>query len=60
MGFDIKSSFDDVRRAFNLPNGISDKSRLRSTAILKNGTDSETLLDFRKDKITGIVYNRRK
>jgi len=27
---------------------------------LKNGPESKVLFDFRKDKITGIVYNRRK
>jgi selenophosphate synthetase-related protein len=28
----------------------------RSTVILKHGLDSKVLFDFRKDKITGIVY----
>jgi selenophosphate synthetase-related protein len=28
------------------------------TIILKNGPKSKTLFDFRKDKITGIVYKR--
>jgi len=27
---------------------------------LKNGLASKVLFDFRKDKITGIVYNRHK
>jgi selenophosphate synthetase-related protein len=27
---------------------------------LKNGPESKALFDFKKDKITGIVYNRRK
>jgi selenophosphate synthetase-related protein len=30
------------------------------TVILKNGPESKTLFDFRKDKITGIVYESKR